>query len=177
MQQQIAMAMPWAICAYDDNYTEVFWFGDEAPVPPLVGRGFRHGVTDCYSLIRDFYRTVHHIMLPEFPRNWEWWKDEATPLYLTGFTVAGFHEVSVNDILPGDVFIATVGGRTIKSANHAGVYLGNGLILHHTAGRTGFNPFKLSTVESGASWLDLITKVVRHENNNLDRSIGQKVRY
>lgn len=174
-QQQIAMGIPWGICAWDDKYTDVFWFGDGAPIAPLVGRGFRHYVTDCFSLIRDFYKVTHNIDLPDFPREWEWWLNDGVALYLDGYKSAGFRDVSVNEILPGDVFIATV-GKT-KTANHAGVYLGNGLILHHVTGRVGYNPFSLSTVESGARWLDLITKVVRHENNNLDRSIGQKVRY
>jgi proteasome lid subunit RPN8/RPN11 len=173
-QQQIAMGVPWGIAAFDDNYSDVFWFGDETPKAPLVGRGFRHYVTDCYSLIRDFYHEIHDIELPEFPREWQWWEGDK-PLYLDGFESAGFHEVSTKEILPGDVFLATV-GRT-KSANHAGVYLGNGLILHHSAGRVGFDPFRLSTVEGGARWLNLITKVLRHENDSLDRSVGQKIRY
>lgn len=170
-QQQIATGLPWGIAAFDDQYESMFWFGDDVPREPLVGRGFRHYVTDCYSLIRDFYKQVHDITLPEFPREWEWWDGKET-LYLDGFTKAGFREIPISEILPGDVFLATVRS---SSPNHAGIYLGNGLILHHSAGRAGYDPFRLSTVESGARWMNLITKVLRHENDNLDRSIGQKV--
>lgn len=173
MKQQLATALPWGICSFSDIHCETFWFGDECPKAPLIGRGFRHGVTDCYSLIRDFYKVVHDIELMEFPRSWQWWNTDKK-LYLEGFAETGFREVNVSEILPGDVFFATV-GHEAKSANHAGVYIGNGLILHHSAGRQGYDPSRLSTVESGARWMHLVTKVVRHENDKIDRSIGQTI--
>ena len=173
MAQQRATALPWGIVSFSDRHEEVFWFGDEVPTPPLVGRGFRHGVTDCYSLVRDFYREQHGITLKEFPRDWEWWNNDEH-LYLRGFEEAGFVEIDKNSILPGDLFMATIRSKTI---NHAGVYLGNGLILHHTCGRDGYDPFRLSTVEPAARWLNFVTKVIRYENGDIDRTPGQGVRF
>lgn len=170
-KQQLATAIPWAIACFNELHSEIFWFGDGAPKAPLIGRGFRHYVTDCYALIRDFYMTVHAIELPEFPREWEWWKTEKM-LYLDGFQEAGFHEISKADILPGDVFFATVHA---KSPNHAGIYLGNGLILHHSAARQPYDPSRLSTVEPAGNWTNLLSKVIRHENDNINRSIGQNI--
>jgi len=172
MQQQIATDAVWGIAAFDNNYQEIFWFGEEVETPKLVGRGFRHGVTDCYSLIKDFYKQIHQIKLPEFPREWEWWDGKAK-LYEDGFAQAGFREISRAEILPGDVFLASVRSET---PNHAAVYLGDGLILHHTSGRVGYDPFRLSTVEPGARWFNFMTKVLRHEDDTIDRAIGQKVR-
>ena len=173
MQQQIATGIPWGIAAFDDNYSEVFWLGNDVPRAPLVGRGFRHGVTDCYSLIRDFYKEIHGIELPEYPRDWEWWQQKKS-LYLDGFKAAGFREIPVDEILPGDVFLATI---KADSPNHAGVFLGNGLILHHSAGRFGCDPSRLSTVEPANRLFHFLTKVLRHENNNIDRAIGQRIRF
>lgn len=170
MQQQMATDIPWGICCFSDRHVETFWFGGE-DIAPIVGRGFRHGVTDCYALIKDFYHVVHDVELPEFPRSWDWWLTDKE-LYIDGFPTAGFNEISIDAILPGDVFIATIHA---KSANHAGVYLGDGLILHHPAGRMGYDPFRLSVVESGHRYFNLITKVIRHENDNLNRAVGQTV--
>lgn len=174
MKQQIATSLPWAIACVHDQHEEVLWFGDDVPKAPLIGRGFRHGVTDCYSLIRDFYSLVHALELPEFPREWGWWEEDGATLYESGFKEAGFHSVNISEILPGDVFFASV-GRT-KTPNHAGVYLGNGLILHHPGSRNdGYDPSRLSVIEPGARWFNFVTRIVRHENRDLDRSIGQKV--
>lgn len=177
MRQQVATDLPWGIAVTHELGQEVFWWGDDVPIPPLIGRGFRHGVTDCYSLCRDFYRLQHNLTIPEFPRGWEWWDEPEEgelpeDLYAKGFEQAGFFEIGMHDLLPGDAFLATVRSRYI---NHAGIYLGNGLILHHTCGREGFDPSRLSTVEPGARWLKFVSKVVRHENHQIDRSVGQGV--
>lgn len=172
MQQQQATATPWAIAATHAEHNEVFWWGEQVPKSPLVGRGFRHGITDCYELVRDFYEMKHGIRLPNFPRSWEWWA-EGENLYQEGFAEAGFREVPISDIKPGDSFMATIRSPAI---NHAGVYLGNGLILHHTCGKDGFDPSRLSVVEPAARWMNFVTKVVRHENDSIDRRAGQGIR-
>lgn len=172
MQQQKATALPWGIACFSDRHKEVVWFDESKPSgAPLIGRGFRHGVTDCYELVRDFYHEVHGVSLPSHPRSWEWW-DEGENLYAEGFKEAGFHEISLDQIQPGDAFMATIRSKAI---NHAGVYLGNGLILHHTCGKHGYDPSKLSVVEPAARWFNFVTKVVRHEDNRIDRTVGQGI--
>lgn len=171
MRQQYAMVIPWGIAAHSKKDSGIFWWGEDVPKLPLIGRPFRHGVTDCYSLIQDFYKEVHDKNLTPVPRDWEWW-DGAESLYTDNFERAGFYTVDSSDIKPGDVFFATIRS---KVPNHAGVYLGNGLILHHTAGRSGYDPTKLSTVEPGARWFNYLSRVVRHEDDNLERKIGQGI--
>jgi cell wall-associated NlpC family hydrolase len=171
MRQQIAMDIPWGIAAFSDRHSEVFWFGSDAPKQPLVGRGFRHGVSDCYSLVQDFYKEIHGLDIMDVPRDWEWWNNEES-LYENLFQKAGFSPINSAEILPGDAFLATIRSKT---PNHAGVYLGDGLILHHTCGRDGYDPFRLSTVEPAARWFNFLSKVVRHENTQIDRTVGQKV--
>ena len=96
-------------------------------------------------------------------------------MYMTGFQQAGFHEISKDEILPGDVFFATVGHHKSRFPNHAGVYIGDGLIYHHTSSRQGYDPSRLSTVEPAINYMPFLTKVIRHENCDIDRSIGQKI--
>lgn len=171
MEQQIAMDIPWGIACTHTRHNEVFWFGDGAPKAPLIGRGFRHGVTDCFSLVRDFYKEVHDIHVEEFARDWEWWHNDER-LYEDGFTKAGFYEISKAELQPGDGFIASIRSKT---PNHAGIYLGNGLILHHTCAKEGYQPDRLSVVEPAARWIPFLTKVLRHENDQIDRTVGQKI--
>lgn len=150
MQQQIAMGVPWGIVVCrEDHANEPFFWGDGVPVPPLVGRVFRHGVSDCYSLVRDYYRTEKNVLLPAHPRDDEWWL-KGEDLYMQHFKPYGFATVAEPE--PGDSFIAQVHSHV---PNHAGVYVGDGLILHHLMNR-------LSRHEPAFNWHKLIRMWVRY---------------
>ncbi len=162
MRQQVATAVPWVLVSTDGRgCLPPVVFGDGAPIAPLVGRGFRHGVTDCYSVIRDAYRLERGIVLPEFPRDWEWWRDGAD-LYRDGFARAGFRRLAEGERqAPWDVFLA----QTPKSPvpNHGGLYLGNGEILHHLTAKLPVDPTRLSCREPGSRWQTYVTHWLRYE--------------
>lgn len=172
MIYQYASALPHGIAAFDNDQQELFWFGDELPIPPLVGRAFRHGVTDCYELIRDTWRLLWNIELPHIPREWKWWKSGYS-LYDDGFRGAGFIEIDPVDALPGDCLMFSIGSRTI---NHAGVWLGRDLILHHVSSRLAYDPSRLSTVEPIGEYGRFISKAVRYENGDIDRAACEEIR-
>ncbi len=105
-------------------------------MPPLIGRKFYHGLIDCYSLIRDWYKVERKILLPDFERSDQWWKSGGN-LYLEGFPQAGFEKVSSVEgekinMQVGDVILMQV---LSKVPNHAAIYLGNDIILHHLYNR------------------------------------------
>lgn len=156
MRSQISMDVPWCIVTVTkDGPQELFWFGDGVEYP-LVGRGFRHGVTDCYDLIRDWYRIERGVTLPQYPRDWEWWhKDQ--DLYRQFFENAGF--IEVDEPQEGDVFLAQIRS---KVPNHGGVYLGNGLALHHLSARLPCDPSRLSVREPVGRWQPYIRKWLRY---------------
>lgn len=168
MIYQYTSALPHGI-AVDGG---VFWFGDGVPTPRLIGREFRHGVTDCYELIKDAYAKLFDIELPHFPRDWKWWKDGKS-LYEDGFKSAGFHEIDSADILPGDCFLFSI---LSKTPNHAAVWLGDELILHHLSGRKPYDPTRLSKVENVGDYGRFISKALRHENHSIDRAACAKIR-
>ena len=102
---------------------------------PLVGRQFAHGVLDCYQLIVDWYARERGITLKQFDRADNWWNDGQSDLYTEGFPQAGF--VKLADGAPmeeGDVILMQIRARN-GVPNHAAIYLGDGLILHHLHGR------------------------------------------
>lgn len=98
-------------------------------VAPLVGRVFSHGVLDCYSIIRDWYRQERGIELMDFQRSDGWW-NRGENLYLANFGRAGFKVC--DDLHVGAVLLMQIGGPV---PNHAAVYLGDDQILHHVQGR------------------------------------------
>lgn len=158
MRGQRSTAVPWFICNVDDGVpTDFFGWGEPSNLN-LVGRSFRHGVTDCYSIIRDWFFQNRKITLPDYPRGWDWWK-EGGDLYSRFFADAGFAEVEPGDVRQGDVFLATIGSRVI---NHAGVYVGNGLILHQLSGKHGYAPDRLSCRVPVTPWLKHVNFWIRY---------------
>lgn len=122
---------------------------------PLVGRKFYHGVMDCYTLCRDWYKRERGIDLPDFMR-WDNWWNEGANLYMDNIEVAGFEEVSMDpkNFKIGDMVIMQIRG---KAPNHAGIYIGDGLILHHLYGRLS------SRDVYGGYWKDVTRTVIRYK--------------
>jgi proteasome lid subunit RPN8/RPN11 len=125
---------------------------------PLLGREFRWGVHDCYSLIRDWYAEERGVVLPDFPRragDFEAGRD----LYGEGFPRAGFVAVDGPPEV-GDVLLFRVAARV---PDHGAVYVGDDRILHHMHGR-------LSSRDAwDGFWRERTVRVLRYAN-------GQAVR-
>jgi len=172
MQSQIDTALPWIIIPLDDERVgpPIIW-GDQVPMAPLIGRQFMHGVADCYTLVRDCFRLGRDgmaaqdmpdwpyppIELPEFPRDDDWW-NLGQNLYEDALAPLGFKPISVDQVRPGDGFLMKV--RSDK-LNHAGVVVGNDLILHHL-------PTRLSRREPAGLWARGADLWVRYEGPGRD---------
>lgn len=96
---------------------------------PLVGRPFYHGILDCYSLIKDYYKQELNIELNDYLREPEWW-NKGQDLYLDNFKKENF--VEVTDAQKHDVILMQNGSDRV---NHGGIYLGDCIILHHSTNR------------------------------------------
>ena len=149
-----ATGLPWAIVSVPSG--EWCELKPSGYVAPLVGRQWSHGVLDCYSLVRDYFRQVRGVELPDFTRHDEWWK-RGENLYLENFAAAGFRAIDAASAVEGDCFLMQVASSV---PNHAGVYLGEGLILHHVQGRLS------SRDVYGGYWQKITTQVLRHASNH-----------
>ncbi|MEL6316142.1 MAG: Mov34/MPN/PAD-1 family protein [Pseudomonadota bacterium] len=149
MRGQIGTAVPWAIVSGEGLLC--IWGDDHAPALfDAAGRhrarGFLHGVSDCYTIIRDWWRERRGVTLPEIPRQWDWWS-KGGDLYLQNFGHAGFRVLSRDPTefarlaRPGDVALRPVCSPV---PNHGGVVCDGGLFLdqrwrmlsvHQPAGR------------------------------------------
>jgi len=177
MQAVQSGSIPWGIAvpprkpsigSHEGSHVGLFWFGGDI-VAPLMERGYRHGVTDCYALVRDWFAHHHGLDLIDRPRAWNWWQ-QGGDLYDDHFALSGFVRLAVpDDIGPdenahsslkaGDVALAAVLSPVI---NHALIYLGDGLVLHHPAGRSGFDPARLPRCEPVERWRRYIRCWARH---------------
>ena len=162
MISQINFAVPFILLFTNGEACShaVAW-GDQLERFPLTGRWFQHGITDCYELIRDQKFIEEDIVLPQFPRDWEWW-DRDKDLYRDGFPKAKFYEISARESLPGDVVLFRVRS---KVPNHGGVIRPNGLLLHHPSSKNAYDPTKLSKEEPLGRWLGMNPIWLRYSEN------------
>lgn len=116
-----------------------------------VGRQFRFGITDCYTIVRDFYKDEYNIRLRNYARYDKFWEDES--LYLKFFKNEGFY-LADDELRFGDVILIAFGA---KVACHAAVYLGERKILHHVQNR-------FSAIDNYEGiWKNWTVCVVRHK--------------
>ena len=123
---------------------------------PYVGREFVHGIVDCYSLCRDFYKKEFDLNLRDYNRRDEWW-NKGENMYLDNFKNEGFNEIEIDDLQFGDAFLMQLESPV---PNHAGIYIGENLVLHHVQGRlSSRDVYKL-----GGDYHRATAKVLRHES-------------
>lgn len=167
MQGQIDTGVPWGIIALDETRigNPEIW-SDDLPIAPLLQRSFLHGIRDCYSLIRDTFRTGRDglieqeitnewpyapIVLKDVPRNDAWWNTEDDHYGLLPPSY-GWQEIGIEDAQPGDVFLMKI--RSPKF-NHAGLLISRDLIMHHL-------PERFSRREPAGIWARNAGKWLRY---------------
>lgn len=161
MVAQKSWNIPWGIVVTDGtNARDPFYWGDGADLTdPLVGRIFRHGVFDCYSIIRGWYWQNKGVVLEDHPRGDNWWKNGGD-LYLENYFNTGFVSTSFNKVQVGDVLLFQVLSKTV---NHAGVYIGNNLFVHHpnaSNSLTTRTTRSLSREEPVTRWINVLTNTL-----------------
>lgn len=155
MQGQLNTDVPWAIIVTNGEQARqpIVW-GDGTPVPPLLRRPFVHGVTDCYGLARDWFRQ-QGIILPDVPREDEWWFDNGPNLFLEGFAAAGFTWLPLEETQPGDGILMQLDQQRSNGPDHCGVLLSGDMILHHL-------PNRFSRTESFPRWRKMVVCAMRY---------------
>ena len=133
--------LPWHIV----NPRTEEWGGckPEGYVPGLLGRPWVWGVTDCWSLVVDWYKQEKNIKLKDYARTMTPDQFLDNPLFEDYAWRTGFRELRPDESLEkGDVLLMSIMYPTL---NHVGIFLGD-MVLHHLAGR-------LSCREPYSEWL------------------------
>lgn len=100
------------------------------PIKKFRGREYVPMVTDCYSIMKDFYSICGKEMR-EYERNGDWW-DEGKNLYLENIESEGFSEIPKEGLLPGDTILFCYASSV---PNHCGIYIGDNKFVHHMTNR------------------------------------------
>lgn len=121
---------------------------------PLEGRQFAHGILDCFTLFKDFLWREFSIRVSDYEREDDWWENGQELYSMDRLNDEGFFQIT-DEPRRGDIILMNVRS---KVPNHAGVYLGNGEMLHHLHGR-------LSRRENyGGYWAERTCYIVRHKD-------------
>lgn len=95
---------------------------------PYTGREFVFGVTDCYTLVQDFYLREFNIVLPSGNGRTDKFWERGENLYMDNFEEAGFSRIAT-PTQKGDVILMAIRSDIV---NHAGIWLGEqDHMLHH----------------------------------------------
>jgi len=115
--------------------------------PPLKGRPWVWGVTDCWSLVRDFYKEEKNIELLDYERPVTPQEFNDVPLFERYAERTGFKELNPNETLKNDdILLMSIMYNTL---NHVAIFL-DGDVLHHLTDR-------LSCKEPYSAWLQKCT--------------------
>tara|TARA_R100000329_G_C7610049_1_gene216436 strand:- start:407 stop:1108 length:702 start_codon:yes stop_codon:yes gene_type:complete len=111
--------------------------------PPLLGRQWVWGVTDCWSLVRDWYKQEKNINLRDWERPITPEEFIKNPMFESCAWRTGFRELRSDEKLEnGDLLFMSI---LASGLNHVAVFV-DGEVLHHLADR-------LSCKEPYNEWL------------------------
>jgi cell wall-associated NlpC family hydrolase len=90
----------------------------------------------------------------DYHRRDQWW-EKGENLYLDNFEKEGFHTIPSEELAYGDALLMHLESPV---PNHAAVYIGNQMVLHHVQGRLSSRDIY------GGYYQKMTAKVLRHES-------------
>ena len=133
--------LPWYIVnPTTEEWAYVEPMGYEAP---LLGRQWVWGVTDCWSLVRDWYKENRNVELKDWDRPTTPEEFILNPLFENCAWRTGFRELRPDEKMEnGDAILMSIGSPGL---NHVAIFI-DGDVLHHLTDR-------LSCREPYSQWL------------------------
>jgi len=112
-----------------------------------LGREFEINKSDCFGLVRDYYKNEKGIFITDYHREDGWFKS-FPDLIKNVYEREGFVKIKIEEIVEGDLVEFSYG--------HFGIYLEGDLILHHERS-------KYSNIERFTEvWKKRVSNIYRH---------------
>ena len=110
---------------------------------PILGREWAWGVTDCYTLVRDWYKENLNIELIDWHRPTTIEDFNKDPMFEKCADETGFRELKPDEkLINGDLLFMSIMSNNL---NHVAIFI-DGDVLHHLTDR-------LSCIEPYSEWL------------------------
>ena len=110
---------------------------------PIIGREWAWGVTDCYTLVRDWYKEKLNIDLIDCHRPTTLEEFNKNPMFEKCAEETGFRELKPDEkLVNGDLLFMSILSNNL---NHVAIFI-DGDVLHHLTDR-------LSCIEPYSEWL------------------------
>ena len=133
--------LPWYIV--NPKTEQWFYFEPSGYQAPILGRQWVWGITDCWSLVRDWYKKEKKIILKDYERPITPEEFLQKPLFEKYALETGFRELSSTEKCEnGDVLLMSILHPTL---NHVALFF-DGDVIHHLTDR-------LSCREPYSEWL------------------------
>ncbi|MDG6882783.1 NlpC/P60 family [Phocoenobacter uteri] len=121
-------------------------------IAPLLGRQFENNKQDCRNILLDSYMLAGIDVPDDVKYEFNWF--ETSNLYEENLIRFGCEKLAHNETPQlGDIVMVQIGADV---PNHAGIYLGNQLMLHHSEGRLS------ARVPYDGFWLDCTHSIWRY---------------
>ena len=150
-RSQALSGLPYGVALCDgEGVSPVLTFG--ADTPPLIGRRYVWGVTDCFTLVRDYFKLERDIEIEDRIVEFGFWRN-GDNLIEEEFEDHGFEEIDRRMMEAGDVLLMQV---NTEVPSHLGVLMEDGTILHH----------QFRELSRKAEWSDMggyVVKVLRYK--------------
>jgi proteasome lid subunit RPN8/RPN11 len=144
--------LPWHIVSLlDERWCSIEPSGYEAP---LIGREWVWGVSDCWTLVRDYYRREMGIKLRDWQRPESSEAFRQSPLFEQCFGETGFVDTGSKEPAKGDALLMRLSES--PGLNHVAVYIGEGKILHQLQNRLSSRDYW------DGYWQKITGKIVRY---------------
>jgi proteasome lid subunit RPN8/RPN11 len=123
----LADNVPWGIVATDgEGVSAINWLREDIP---LLKRPFAWFTADCYSCVRDWHKANTSIILPNFTRKYQFWKDPVNNTIEHCIATIPFATIVDREKAQiGDVAVMEMGGFNV--VNHVGVIVDSNDMLH-----------------------------------------------
>lgn len=120
--------IPWHIVSYPNKDYQCLMPEDM----PLIGRPFVLGATDCWGLMLEWHHQYGIVLDDPRPEpDYPWWQSGKEQRYTADSLAASGFEMQ-NETTAGSVIVMQVQAPV---ANHAGLILPDGMMLHHLYGQ------------------------------------------